>query len=502
MDKRMGTGPSRVPLRVWSTKNYKLHMTFGTGLGQPLFSSDWSILLEGRNLWHVPTKKHLATIPKEIVKAAFSPDGELLAAIVREPKNLLQLFDTKTGQAKATLSTSVRGQIFGFTPDGQWLLSDVTDVVSGKTKIKAWDLRKIGDEVLPLTSGAGAGYAKTAVCFAPDGMTIVTAVNQQVPIRTHNSLRTAQRYGDIVLWNKKTGQAQTVLPGDGKVVHSVCVSPNGQLLAAGRHDGTVKLWNLKPAKLKVTLSAHKGAVTAVSFSPETKLLASAGQDGSINLWDLSSGKLLMKFAAQGKVHALCFHPSKNLLASTGEDGKVKLWDINTPTIPTTLPGHTTPVTALRFSRDGNRLASGGKDGKVKLWNISTGKELLVLKKAHTESVIAIDFSPDGTRLATASGVRFRPTLPTPNTKPGSPEQVGARQQQSTLMQRYTWLDKQTRSGKRWTIKLWNLKTGKELDSFASQVPFQGVLFAPEGKELLLVDLTSLRFWSSRAKSRH
>ncbi|AWI10462.1 hypothetical protein CKA38_02545 [Ereboglobus luteus] len=73
---------------------------------------------------------------------------------------------------------------------------------------------------------------------------------------------------------------------------SVCISPDGQLLASGGMDKTIKLWSLPDGALLNTLTGHTGGVTSVCTSPDGKLLASGSSDQTIRLWSLPDGKQL------------------------------------------------------------------------------------------------------------------------------------------------------------------------------------------------------------------
>src|SRR5712691_9228553 len=60
-------------------------------------------------------------------------------------------------------------------------------------------------------------------------------------------------------------------------------------------------------------------------------------------------------------------------------------------------GHPGFVTSVAFSPDGKTIASGSVDGTVKLWDVSTGTGLRTLKGNPFISSVA--FSPDGEILA-------------------------------------------------------------------------------------------------------
>jgi WD40 repeat protein len=119
-----------------------------------------------------------------------------------------------------------------------------------------------------------------------------------------------------------------------------------------------------------------------------------------------------------------------------------------PKLPTTLRGHTGPVSSVAFSGDGKALASGGADTTIKLWDLATGREKASLK-GHTYPVRAVAFSPDGKLLASGGG--------------GADPKA-----------------KQSRA----ELKLWDVATGKEKASLQGHTAMvDAVAFSPDGKTL-------------------
>jgi WD40 repeat protein len=189
--------------------------------------------------------------------------------------------------------------------------------------------------------------------------------------------------------------------GHAIAVHSVAVSPSGELIASAGADGTVKLWRMSDGALLRTLTGHEGDVNGVAFSPDGSYVASAGSDGTVRVWRTQDGRLLHTLThGGGIVLSVAFAPNGQLLASGGEDGTVKLWRVATGAAERTIHAHELWVSSVAFSPNGSLLASASADGTVKLWQVANGQPVGDIQ-AHDLWVTCIAFSPNGQLLASS-----------------------------------------------------------------------------------------------------
>jgi sugar lactone lactonase YvrE len=203
----------------------------------------------------------------------------------------------------------------------------------------------------------------------------------------------------IYLYDARTLAERFFIPSE-TWVRSISFSPDGQMLASGSYDPTVRLWRVADGALMRTLEGHTGWVRNVAFSPDGETLASASDDNTVRLWQVSDGTTLRIFDETG-ARAVAFSPDGALLATGGYDRMIRLWRVSDGSLIREMAGHGDWVRALAFSPDGERLASGAFDATVRLWRVADG-ELLVTREEHSSSVLGVAFSPDGKLLASAS----------------------------------------------------------------------------------------------------
>lgn len=324
----------------------------------------------------------------------------------------------------------------------------------------------LGTSILFLGFG-GIWYMKDSPLLNP------LAENQSSPLKTlngHSNLVTAVAVSGnsksvtlasssfdttVKLWNLVTKKEIATLEAYAGSVHSVAISPDGQIVASGNGDNTIKLWNPLTKKEIRTLYGHSSSVESVTISPDSKILASGSFDGTIKLWELATGKEIatlkehtspVKSLAFSSVREASPQGFRQTLASGSEDCTVKLWNVQSQQVIRTLKGHSEAIRSVAISpiprqiEFGGILASSSADDTIKLWNLSTGKEIYTFK-GHKYSVNSVAFTSDGKTLASGSSDH--------------------------------------------TIKLWDIKTRREIRTFKSpSKEVTSVVFSPDDKTLI------------------
>ncbi|WP_088243040.1 serine/threonine-protein kinase [Calothrix rhizosoleniae] len=260
----------------------------------------------------------------------------------------------------------------------------------------------------------------------------------------------------VKLWQLKNRKLLRKLggwfAGHSSMIHSLAFSPNGKILASASWDETIKLWLVNSGKEIRTLVGHSNGINSVTFSQDGQLLASSSGDCTIKLWLVSSGRTLRTFTGHSdSVWSVALTPNGELLASGSSDYTIKLWQVKTGQEILTLTGHSFFVNTIALSPDGELMASGSGDYTIKLWQVKTGQEIRTLT-GHADSVWSVAFSPDGELLASASWDR--------------------------------------------NIKIWQVKTGKQLASLSGHTNYvRAIAFSPDGLTLVSgSDDDTIKIW--------
>jgi len=308
----------------------------------------------------------------QVNAVAFSPDGKF--ALSGSHDKTLRLWEVATGREIRTFKGhSSYVESVAFSHYGHTVLSGSWDET-----IKLWNVAT-GHEIRTFQNGA---YVN-AVAFSPDGRTALSG----------------DYYGKTKLWEIATGREIRTFQGHSHNVNAVAFSPDGKLALSGGDDmnGTLKLWEVATG-LEIHTFQQGHVVGAVAFSPDGRTALSSSD--TIKLWDVATGQEIRTFQwHSGFVDTVSFSPDGRTALSSRYK-TIKLWNVATGREIRTFQGLSGSSDAVTFSPDG-KLALSGSDNTLKLWNVETGREIRSFQ-GYPNPVEAVSFSPDGRTVLLAS----------------------------------------------------------------------------------------------------
>ncbi len=186
---------------------------------------------------------------------------------------------------------------------------------------------------------------------------------------------------------------------------------------------------------------------------------------AIRLWDATTGQHIGSLSGFGKFASrVLFSPDGRFLASLSHARSIRIWDLGGRNDVAMLAGAGTTLQSLAFSPDGHMLATVGADVvsfeemplKIKLWNASSRDEMATLAHEANHLVWALEFSGDGRHLFSAGH----------------------------------------------GIEIWNVVTGKKIDTIAEKEHFISADLSPDGS-LLATDgeYGDIKLWNVNSRSQ-
>ncbi len=271
------------------------------------------------------------------------------------------------------------------------------------------------------------------------------AVEAVVFVPHTNTLLSATRGGELVVWEIDSGKPIASLDRHRHTVRSLVALGHKSLIAAGDDGGNIFIWDPIRKRVIDRLTGHNGAVKALAASPGHKWLASGGRDGRVIIWDLGAqghsrvlasnlgridalsvspdgrkiaagtirgdvyvistgtGRTLWKLKELGGlVKSTAFSPNGRWLAAAGLGDSIVVWSASDGAmIRKLVPQRPSAVNTLRFSHDGRWLFSGDTRGMVSVWDVSKGT-LTNSGYRHEGLVSDLALTPDGKTLVSAS----------------------------------------------------------------------------------------------------
>lgn len=184
-------------------------------------------------------------------------------------------------------------------------------------------------------------------------------------------------------------------------------------------------------------------VMSIAINLDGSRIASGNADSTLRLWDAETGALLgeRQVAEERAIWSVAFSPDGAWIATGSTQGGLQLWDANTlDAKPISIPQNT-KVRAVAISGDGQWIATGGEDGIMRIRRASTGAITFQYALAADKVVRSVAFNKAGDRLVSC--------------------------------------------GDDFVLRLWETKTGRQLDSRLLITKPISLAFSPQGDQLAI-----------------
>jgi WD40 repeat protein len=322
--------------------------------GTTLASGTWN---KAVYLWDIKTGRQLRrweAHAERIFRAAFSPDGNLLATTGWEDKTAC-LWDVDTGKKLREFGQGITEMCaVGFSADGKTLAG------GGKEgPIYLWDVSS-GKETSRLVGHDG--FVESVV-FSKDGRTLFSGSYDRT----------------VRMWDLKSRKELHPPGRHFDLIYGISLSPDGKTLASAGQDNLVRRWDVATGREISREAGHEHAILALAFGADRRTLISTARDGTIRTWQTDTGKELRRVKGPSDNDFVSrFSPDGKILATVDNKDTLHVWNAAEAKESFRFSMNGARNLGLAFSSDGQFLASGDahKDrSRISVRHLQSGKVL-------------------------------------------------------------------------------------------------------------------------------
>jgi len=235
-----------------------------------------------------------------------------------------------------------------------------------------------------------------------------------------------------------------------------------------------------PSKLTFTLVGHNDTIDSLAFLPDGRTVASASFD-STKFWDVATGRELRTFEYDDEyecVYVRCLSPNGKCFVTVDATSTIRFRDMRDDHLIRDPFENPSLIREGAFSDDGSTFAFSDRDDKVTVLSVTSNAEPRVFDACDYLDV-PIALSPNGRFLAigdrVGNGVRVLEVAT------GNEVHIVTGKELYVYNIAFSPDGLALATAGSETTKLWELSTGRELCSFATDGGFSSLAFSPDGR---------------------
>ncbi|CAG8464371.1 1252_t:CDS:10 [Acaulospora colombiana] len=228
---------------------------------------------------------------------------------------------------------------------------------------------------------------------------------------------------DINVTDIHNGKTMLRLSGDGEMITTFAVTPDGRHLVSSSRSLSVKIWDLTTGKIKRSFKAHEAPIIVMDIDATSTLVATGSADSTIKVWDIDGGFCTHNFKGHGGlghvsiIRGLDVTRDGKFIISGARDKVVNIWDFGKKTLVNTFIMYETieklgvlqPHTKIDDIEDpsvGEMFYTGGDKGIIRIWDLQTGKLIKAQEPEKNTTHIILDIIDILTAITSDQNILF------------------------------------------------------------------------------------------------
>lgn len=362
--------------KIWDPKTGTCKRTLNGhtgGITSALFSFNGRYIATGSDdrtarIWNTKTGTCIRILKghdQPISSIDYSPNGHFL--LTASIDGIAKLWDVSTGICIQTLKGNTNRLISAeFSPSGHYIITGCNNGI-----LELWTLME-------------CKFQKSLSIRAEDSVTLHCDIRSVTCTADERYIISGSDYGNIKLWDIRTGICVQTLKGCMRGETTLCCNPKEQQFLVGCRDGTARIWNLKTGICMQTFKDFHGWITASIYSPNGRYVATMSKDGFTKIWDVSTGVCIQTLDGCRGVHKafIRFTPDSHYIIAKYTNGSAKIWNILSGVCTCFIKERNKTITSACFSPDGHYIIIAFWDNSVKILDASTGICVQTLDTPH------------------------------------------------------------------------------------------------------------------------